>query len=265
MQIVTVDWRSEICQFLKLSNDVSDDEIFADLDEADRKIKDLDRLGAQLQVNTGPPRYQLIFNIQCHQLRPRNRNSFYLDVPWVVESGPHRAHLASSRHIHNLDLLLERNKGIGFLVIREFTCCKSPVSWQYSGDGQTSEQDLAPFFTREYLELVSDETKSALKALSKLALQDIDHPNFVDSKIGDISYPYLWWYHSRQQIEMARPEMDSNLQNQVDIIQEYMEGRLKSKWDTVEDMTARGTITAELLEYIFVGTMPSPHSRFLVV
>ncbi|KAK2757815.1 ATPase [Colletotrichum kahawae] len=246
------DWRSEICQFLNLSNDVNDNEIFEGLDDADRKIKDLERLETQSQVKIGPPRFQLMFNIHCHQLKPHQRNSFYLDVPWAIDSGEHGAHLASSRHIRNLDLYLERNKDISFLVIREFACCERPVAWQHTNDGQTSEEDIVPFFSREYLELVSNEMQLALKTLSESALADIEHPKFVDNKIGDISYPYLWWYHRRQQIETAKEDMKSNLQNQVNLVKDYMEDRLKNTWETVQEMTERGKITAELLEYIFM-------------
>lgn len=250
IQIVTIDWRSEICQFLKLPNDVSDNEIFEGLENIDGKIRNLEEQ-QNGPVKTGPPRGQLVFHIKCHGKEAHERNSFYLDVPWIVESGQYGAHLASSRHIRSMELYLERNKDVSFLVIREFACCKGSVPWKSSYDGKTSEEDLSHFFSGEYLDIVSDETLSALEVLSESALKEIDHPKFVDNRFRAIAYPYLWWYHSRHEIETAKAGMASNFQIQINLLQDYMEDRLKKTWDSVEEMTARGMITAELLRYIF--------------
>lgn len=59
-QIVTTDWRSAICLFLKLPNDVSDEEIFDGLGDVDRKIRGLEEQQTHPQGKTGPPRSQLI-------------------------------------------------------------------------------------------------------------------------------------------------------------------------------------------------------------
>lgn len=166
--------------------------------------------------------------------------------------------MTSSRQIRDLELYLERNKDVSFLVIREFSCCRQRIQWQFSYDGQTSEEDLSRFFRGEYLDIVSDDTFSALKLLSESALKDIDHPRFADNRKRDIAYPYLWWYHRRREIEAAKVEMESNLHAQVNLLQEYLESRLKNTWDAVEEMTARGNITARLLRYIFVSDWQFP-------
>ncbi|KAK6211404.1 ATPase [Colletotrichum tabaci] len=45
--IVTVDWRSELCRFLHLSNQITDNEIFEALAETEGKLRDAERLKYQ--------------------------------------------------------------------------------------------------------------------------------------------------------------------------------------------------------------------------
>ena len=46
----------------------------------------------------------------------------------VEDTGPFRAHLRASGLIQNLELHLERNKSISFLVCRDYECCRAPPS-----------------------------------------------------------------------------------------------------------------------------------------
>src|SRR3569833_2877285 len=72
----------------------------------------------------GPPRSEVIYQINCQS--HQGEGGLYLDPPWIVESGPALAHLRGSQAIDNLELHLERNKEITFIVYREFECCGRP-------------------------------------------------------------------------------------------------------------------------------------------
>ncbi|GKT50085.1 uncharacterized protein ColSpa_10266 [Colletotrichum spaethianum] len=248
--IVTVDWRSELCRFLHLSNQTSDHEIFDALEETEEKLRDAERLKYQYTADPGPPRSQIMYTINC---RDDERSRIYLDEPWPVESGPYHAHLRGSRPITNLELYLERNKNISFLVFRDYECCYRKTKWQFTNEAeQSTAVDLQHFFSREYIDLVSLESQTALTVLSETALEGLPHPPFDSENIGSIAYPYLWWFHRRNKIAAAKETMDLALQQHIDIVQAYMEDRLQPEWDTVDEFTEKGKITVDLLRYLFV-------------
>ncbi|KAK1994919.1 ATPase [Colletotrichum falcatum] len=248
--IVTVDWRSEICRFLNLSNQVPDHEIFEALAETEGKLRDAERLKYQYTADSGPPRSQVMHRIHCHHEKTRVA---YQDEPWPVESGPYHAHLRGSRPVANLELYLERNKNIGFLVFREYQCCHRHMGWERAVEvDKSTTADASLFFSREYIDLVSPELQNALTELSELALDGIPHPLFGDEDGGDISHPYLWWFHRRKEIAMAKPGMDPRFQQHVDIFQTYIEDRMQPEWEVVDGLFAERKITVDLLRYLFV-------------
>ncbi|CCF36483.1 ATPase [Colletotrichum higginsianum] len=250
--IVTVDWRSELCRFLHLSNQITDNEIFEALAETEGKLRDAERLKYQYAVDPGPPRSQVIHRIDCQH---EETSMIYLDEPWPVESGPYHAHLRGSRPVANLELYLERNKNISFLVFREYRCCHRSIRWQSMIDtNQSTTTDLSLFFSGEYIDLNSPDARLALETLSELALAGIHHPHFDDNDgtAKSISYPYLWWFHRRHEIALSKSAMDPTLQQHVEVLQTYMEDRLQPEWTAVDDLTAKGKITLDLLRYIYV-------------
>lgn len=251
--IVTVDWRSELCRFLHLSNQTTDNEIFEALADTERKLMDAERLKYQYTADPGPPLSQVVYTIDCQLER---RSMIYLDEPWPVESGPHHSHLRGSRAVANLELYLERNKNISFLVFREYRCCHRSIRWQSVIDtSQSTASDLSLFFSGEYIDLKSPEARLALETLSELALAGIHHPHFDDNDetAKSISYPYLWWFHRRHEIAVSKTALDPTLQQYIDVLQAYMEDRLQPEWTAVDDLTAKGKITLDLLRYIFVS------------
>nr|XP_036576490.1 ATPase [Colletotrichum truncatum]KAF6783246.1 ATPase [Colletotrichum truncatum] len=247
-----INWRSELCRLLQVSDHTSDDEILELMDEAEEKLRDAERLQYQFATDPGPLRSQVVYKIRCYEAR-YNPDMVYLDPPLVVDSGTYHSHLIGSRGITNMELYLERNKNISVLVHREYACCKGPTFVKRPSQGEKStEADLELFFEREHVELVSEELQTALTDLSELALNDIPHPRFDGGKPGAISYPYLWWFHRRGEIENALKKMSLADQLHIEVVQNYMQERLKSDWSRVDELTARGMITLELLEYIFV-------------
>ncbi|KAJ0163707.1 hypothetical protein CTA2_2540 [Colletotrichum tanaceti] len=243
---------SEICRFLHLSNQTTDDEIFEALEDTEGKLRDAERLRYQYAADPGPPRSQVMHRIDCQQ---EETSMVYLDEPWPVESGPYHSHLRGSRPVANLELYLERNKNISFLVFREYRCCHRPIKWQNLIDtNHSTTADLSLFSSGEYIDLNSLEARIALKVLSELALAGIHHPLFDDNEgtARSISYPYIWWFHRRHEIALSKAAMDPALQQHVDVLQTYMEDRLQSEWTAVDNLTAKGKITLDLLSYIFV-------------
>ncbi|KDN68602.1 putative ATPase [Colletotrichum sublineola] len=246
------DWRSELCRFLNLPNYTSDSEIFEALTEAEEKLEEAERLKYQYTADPGPPRSQVMHEIHCHRDQIR---LIYQDEPWLVESGPYHAHLRGSRPVANLELYLERNKNISFLVFREYECCHRHTRRRHTIEAEESTAtDASLFFSKEYIDLISPELRNALTVLSsKLTLGGNPNPPlFEDERSVNISHPYLWWCHHRDEISTEKPRMDPMFQQHVDVVQAYIEDRLRPEWDVVDELTAKGKITVDLLRYLFV-------------
>lgn len=255
-----IDWRSELCRFLQLSHEPSDEDILEALEETEEKLRDAERLKSQFSADPGPSRYQVVYTIGCRLAPAKDHETLYLDTPWPVDSGPYHSHLRGSRAITNLELYLERNQNVSFLVYREYSCCYQTIKWQENSDSQQHDaEELSEFFHREYIDPISEDLREALTELSDLALYDIPHPRFDGKKLGRVSHPYLWWFHRRKEIEEAKTEMVADLQKHIDVFQAYLEDRLQTQWNTVDDLLSRGKITVELLRYLFASTQDMAH------
>lgn len=212
-------------------------------------------LKSRLGADPGPLQYQVVYTIDCRMAPAKDRDRVYLDTPWPVDSGQYHSHLRGSRAIPNLELYLERNRAISFLVFREYSCCSRGIKWQEFSDSQQPNSDeLSPFFSREYIDPVSAEVRTALTDLSNSVLDEIPHPRFDGKKPGRISHPYLWWYHRRGRIDSRKIHMSNDLQQHLSVLQAYMKDRMQSDWDIVDDLTSRGKITVGFLRYIFAST-----------
>ncbi|KAI0506425.1 ATPase [Xylaria bambusicola] len=242
---LTIDWREEICRFLNGSGELTeltDDAILDELDKVSTELTELRRLSTLPIAQSKPLDYQIINRVRCSQSVD---DELYLDVPWVVNSGPYQAHLRGSNKIYNFELHLERNKEIAFLVVREFECC-----------GQRSHPGVdlqaKDFLVKEYVSSISTEFRQALVELCNLALQGIAHPNFEDGEVNQIYYPYLWWFHGRLDIEEARVQISPKSLVYLGIFQNYLDTCLGDEWKTVDVLLSTGYITAEYVRYLFV-------------
>ncbi|KAF4954332.1 hypothetical protein FGADI_5355 [Fusarium gaditjirri] len=219
--ITTVDWRAELCRVLEQHDGISNADLLDELDSAFEELKE-SRSRHRVPDNClqGPPRHQVLYRIRCEGSRLNHDDSddsecsadegytTFEKPPWVVEYGPHSAHLRGESRISSLDLYLERNKDIAFLVYVDF---------------------------------------DALQRLALSALTDLPHPDFTDS-IPRIVFPYLWWFHRRDQIERAIAESDTDPHTYLSLLQNYIVDRLQGDWSKVDELTSKGLISLEYLD-----------------
>ncbi|KAL4724762.1 hypothetical protein ACLX1H_008208 [Fusarium chlamydosporum] len=265
--ITTVDWRAELCRVLEQHNDVSDAELLDELDLAFDELKESrHRDSVQDNGHHGPPRYQVLYRVQCEVSRLDGYNSVdsesttddafvtFEKPPWVVEYGPHKAHLRGGSHISNLELYLERNKDIAFLVYVDFRCCgKEPATEtpQPTYHHHPIEPITLPLYTKESIRIISPILQKALQELAASVLEDIPHPNF--SKYPPhIDFPYLWWFHRRNHVDRALSELAGEPLCYMSLLRNYLADRLRHDWAKVDSLILKGVITLEHLEYIFV-------------
>ena len=222
------------------------------LGQASDKLQEVDRLKSLELAKQGPPRYQILHSVHC--LSPRSR-TLYLSEPWVEEYGPHNAHLMGKRPIYNLELYLERNKDVKFLVFREYTCCGRPPPVDNNAKDDDLGLQASALMSGERITHLCADLRLALSMIADKALQGFDHPDFDNQEFGRevIPYPYLWCYHRRGAIELAKAKLDTGLRKYIDLLKDYLKTRLQKDWEAVRKLTAKKKMMKKYLQYIFVS------------
>lgn len=163
--ITTVDWRAELCRVLEVVPHTSNDDILDRLEDAFKELKEARRLQQTLpdQIQASP-RFQVLYRVSCAEAATR----LYEKPPWIVDSGPQNAHLRGSNPISNLELYLERNKDIAFIVYTDFECCQRISTlghMRHHDHYHPVDEDVLPFIQQELTVLVSDKINPQLRCL----------------------------------------------------------------------------------------------------
>jgi hypothetical protein len=246
----TVDWRHEICTFLDKPYDVLDNDLLHAFYEASDTLREIERLRKQASAQRGPPRFQMVHEIACHH--SRGEQGVFLDPPTVVNYGPHDAHARSSRRIANMELFLERNKEITFLIYRRYECCgKIPPDEKLLYKNDTDDMNLQALLNREYIDIISPELRKAMSHLGE-NLKDIPFPDlWGDGAV--VNYPYDWWFHSVDQIQNVTSTMLPEFQKHISLFAHYLQESLGKEWEIVHQLLSRQKITTGFIHYLFVS------------
>ncbi|KAF5597742.1 aaa family atpase [Fusarium subglutinans] len=245
-----IDWRRKICSFLNMSSTCTDDEIIEELEVKDKLLRESESLKRLALSNQGPPRVQIINRISCQD---SDEQGLYLDEPWLVENGPHRAHLRCSRLLDNLELYLERNKDIVCIAYRDYECCGRPPPVPNPGHLE--------FLTGESVDVVSDELRAAWDRLVVAVSGDAELTTNIprgtfdsedeDGRAEEFRHPYLWWFRHRKRIERIKSYLSQESKDQLEAFQDYLRVYLGDEWTRVDSLILEGKITAKYLGYLF--------------
>ncbi|KAG6354986.1 hypothetical protein INS49_004067 [Diaporthe citri] len=225
------------------------------IDEVSEKVKEIDRLRATAKKQQGPPRAQIVHRVECHKWRSDHK--YFLDEPWVVESGPFDAHLRGSQPINNFELYLERNKEIALIVYKDYQCCDKPVKNPPRNQGDIGLGIDASFLLKgEEISLIAPELREALAWIADVALEGIPHPDFNeannDGEDDEILYPYIWYFHRRVEIHDEIDKLPQATRVYVDCFRDYVESRMEEEWQSVKSLMGEGKISAQYMKYLIV-------------
>lgn len=285
--ITTIDWRAELCRVLGESYDVSDENILDKLEGVMEEIEVARRLLAVTKdEHELLPRYQIVYRIHC---QASGEQGDYEKPPWLVDSGPHNAHLRASSTISNMELYLERNKEVAFLVYVNFECCSGhPVKHRGHHERRHAiDTVVSRMIIGESVVVVSERMQTAFRALAAVALEGIPHPTFANdsqdnNRLSDaesigssvvtaeilideptnFTFPYLWWFHRRSEIDDALPLLDGDSRLHLAVFQSYIQDCLEYEWSQVNELLSQRQIAIQYLSYIYVG---APVFLFLVL
>jgi len=271
-----IGWQYEICHFLQLDPNASDNEVFQELQTASVRMEEAERVKQNPATHQGPPRYEVIHRVHC----AFGGYAMYLEQPWVVSSSLFRSHLRGSQQLSNTELYLERNKDVVFLVVREYQCCVQQPSQTMNRYhlGKEEETQPASMLRGEHIDIVSEDLRSRLASLSTAVLQGIPHPKFSnfdddeddlasdhsdesnasyhnDRVDATVCYPYLWFYHRRFKISEAIDHLEDIDQESLSVFCGYIHDRMSDEWAAVDSLISKGEITAEYIKYIYVSLL----------
>ncbi|CAH0015851.1 unnamed protein product [Clonostachys rhizophaga] len=244
--ITTIDWRAQLCRFLGTENSITDDELLEELETA---------------FSGGKTR-------------------LYEELCSGDETVQQGTHLFGRATIKNLELYLERNKDIAMIVYKDFECCGHVnSSFQHDYDqGQRPTSDASPLLKGESIKLVSEEMKRAFSDVLTLVSTNIPLPKSQDLQMTDVdeaipssnsssadesaieseheledaAYPYLWWFHHRQEISDIIDMTSEGPVSPVLILRDYIISRMLDEWNLVDDMMSQNQITARYLPYLYM-------------
>lgn len=252
--MVTIDWRGEICRLLEIPPEFPNEDVFAAMDSAKKKLHEHEQLRSKALAHQGPPMGRVIHTVHCYNSRAERR--LYLDQPWVVESGPFNAHLRGSQPISNLELYLERNREVIFIVYRDYECCQqAPLSNGKNHADMTTNIKETDLLWREHIVLVSPDLRSALTRLTKeISGFSIPHPRLDKEEHVPITHPYLWWYHHRKEVEAVTRKLSNGMERYAKVFQDYLRDRMAEEWTMVDGLLSHGRISRQYMDYLFVST-----------
>jgi hypothetical protein len=258
----TIDWRRQLCQFLKISPDSTDEVLLGSLDVAAEKLEEADRLTAVESQQYEPPRYQIIYRVECAIDR---QLYLYPEEPFVVSGGRQGPHLRGTTDpIYNFELYLERNKDISFITYKDYSCCVTPLPRQ---SDKSWEIEPSSLLVGESVSIVSTILCNAMKVLADNSMQGIAHPDFQKFR-HEFASPYLWWFYKREEIAGAEELLDEYEQEQVLVFKKYLQDHSYATWSDVDSLIESGKISAQYIDYLFVSDVyPSTiqRERFLIL
>ncbi|KXH32881.1 ATPase [Colletotrichum simmondsii] len=251
-------WRGALCQMLDLHGDESDHNIFLQMQEAFAELKALRNAAPREEL---PPAGQTIYKVFCHS---EGTEFLHANPPRIVPGSNDNGHLQGTQHISNLALYLERHKEISFIAYKTLECCGTRFR-STSDNGHESSSDptsnLLKFFTGEYIRIIREELTAALLSISLEALRDIPHPEFVtfcaedDADVefeDDITSPYLWWFHRRDEIDQAYSSLVEPMHSHFAALHDYINESMNAEWNKVDGLLYQYKITKQFLSYLFV-------------
>jgi hypothetical protein len=245
-------WRNEICRLLEVSPDALDEEVFQAIGKASKILKEAEKMRALYEARQGPPRYQVIHSVRCE--KSRTEGKLYLDQPWVVKTGLQNAHLRGSQPIPNFGLFLERNKEVVSIIYKNYRCCGISRAYQKKARHEDDELiEASSLLISEEISIISEDLKSAMVKFSDSVLKGFPHPEF--EKDEAMKYPYIWWFHRREEINGALERYkSSDWFPMVNFVREYMLERMTEEWEKVDNLLERKKISLQYMGYLFVSS-----------
>jgi hypothetical protein len=170
----------------------------------------------------------------------RINGSRYFDHPEWTQG--HNS-IVSRIPVKNLDLFLERNKNVTFIVYRDF-------ERQSTGKKETMFSSSPPKNIRESIHPVN---KMLRKTLESMFAQDWRYESDLNHlrRTGEIKAPYLFLYHHRRCWIDMTTQYPHSIREHLSLFASYISDTYGKEYDAADSSFARREISSDSVKYMF--------------
>ena len=233
-----------------------------DLKKLQGYIESLQAQAKQLESmrkKEAPCRYQVIYRIkkseyaQQHNAKGKyqERYTSFFDHPeWVYGQGT-AVYIRSNLPLTNLDLYLEKNKDISFIVYRNFDrdSTATPAEPRTGNIDDAKFADL-PQQESETIRPVNDDLVAATKALLNSRPEYAGLKNQFSASL-ELPAPYLCVYHSRERLASFQESLPPKAKAQLLVLLRYVTENYAQEYALADSLISRNKISPEYLPYLF--------------
>ncbi|KIX00295.1 uncharacterized protein Z518_10434 [Rhinocladiella mackenziei CBS 650.93] len=188
------------------------------------------------------PRWIVLYKIDS------NADEVYFDRPECVEDEAGNRFLRSTIPLRNLELYLERNKDISFVVFEVFAARSSSTSQSHTVFSREGESSIAPLSRSIYP--VSYDLKQALEWLLD-SQESFDGFKKEYDRTGLINDPCIFFYHSRASYNPEDESLHSDTIRHLNLLWSYINRDFGQEYERVDNMLQRGVTCPGFIKYLF--------------
>ena len=202
--------------------------------------------------------YQVIYRIQRRVLgqqrdgkQERDRSMQFFDHPQWVRGQGTASHIESYEPLTNLELHLEKNKDISFIIYRNFENESAHIADQPDTDNvEIDETAHRPHHTNETVRLVNKDLIEVTKALLDSQQQYAELAREFSVSL-ELPAPYLFIYHSRKSLERFQDNLPVHAKTQLSLLLNYVTKQYIDEYATADSLLSRNKISPKFLRYLF--------------
>ncbi|KAI1300902.1 hypothetical protein F5Y03DRAFT_363254 [Xylaria venustula] len=225
-------WRDVLCGILELGNSATDKELESAVNDFCEGIGDPS--SAKAEIEEVEPHYKKLYRIHCSKTVRREYSvTIYEDTPIIKSTDGKDFHLSANMLVTDMDLYIERNRGMSFAVIHEFVCCNE------NGPNPLGSRDK----WGESLLLASEDLYNALLNLNNT-------PPFA---VGQESQHWIFWAFHNLDILRKLPSLYDGIEGKhVSVFSKYFCETKLPDFQSTRKFISNGHFTRQSLGYLFI-------------
>ena len=211
-----------------------------------------------IQQDTAPPRSQVIYRIRRDEVVHDHTGSktvekylpFFDHPEWVKGQGT-ASRIQSSLPLQNLDLYLEKNKDVAFIVYRTFDLDTTGIAAKPGIDGATRDTAAhLPQYSSESIRPVNIDLIEAIKALLGSRQEYIEILREFSTSY-ELAAPYLFIYHSRNSLEGFINNLPLPAKAQLSLLFKFVTEAYTDEYAAADSLLSHGKISPGHVRYLF--------------
>lgn len=226
------------------------------VDEIQRLRYRVVELESQLQ-NAGeakqrrkPPRLQVLYRLQDDSSRESLADKLpFEDEPEIIKDKGDTAYLRCRNRVSNLELYLLRHPDISFVVYRTYPKTIRLGSKKAQPCSQPVDQLHLPSPLAESILPVEKKLKQALEMVLERKPEFRQILNkYLDT--GELDAPYLFIYHSRNDLENIRSVLPLDVLKLLELLLEYVEYAFGHEYHEADGLLKKGNMAPTYIRYM---------------